>query len=253
MRTDFEYINKISKRNDFEKILAFKSYFSKIITSGITLIAASILSGIGTDSWTFIKNVLTNSSLFSSINVWQIISYVLGIFGIILLVSALLQNKSDKRLHISKEDYKNKVFSSLEPNTNESKLDQDLSEIEFCIERWNRRAFMKNGYRREIEIKTIWKNVPKIREHSQKIKKKLKLLRNAHSRDHVTWQSVDEIADRIAKLGVDVESVFQYKLVKEINKTPQDKINKLLSDGDSICDDLKSIILKLEKLRGTLD
>lgn len=217
------------------------------------MLVASILFAIITDSWGFIKKVLTDSSLVYSINVLQIIPYVLGIIGIILVIVALLQNKSEKRQRITEENHGDGAFSWLEPKTNESKLDQVLHEIEFFIERWNSRAFRKRGYRREIEIKTLNKNTSKIREHSQKIKKKLNLLRKAHSRDYVTWQSVDDIADRIAKLGVDTESVFQHKLMKEINKTPQDKINQLLSNGDSICDDLKSIILKLEKLRGTLD
>ena len=233
--------------------MVLKSYFSKIITSGITLIVASILSAIGTDSWSFIKQGLADSSLFSSINILQIIPYVLGIIGIFLVAMALIQNKSRKKLHSDKENYGDSAFSWLKQNTNESKLDQVLHEVEFFIEKWKQRGFMKTGYRRDIEIKTIWKNIPKIREHSQIIKKKLNLLRKVHSRDYATLQSVDEIADRIAKLGVDVESVFQYKLMKEIKKTPQEKINKLLFDGDLICDDLKLEILKLEKIRGTLD
>jgi len=227
-------------------MLTFKSYFSKIITGGFTLIAASILSGIGTDAWSSIKNWLVDPSLLSSISSWQIISYMLGGFGILLVGLAILQKKKlEKTLSLTKSSYKK--------NTNESKLDQVLHEIEFFIERWNTRYFLKMGYRRDIELKTIWKNVPKIRKHSQQIKIKLKLLRDSNSRYYDTWNSTDEIADRIAKLGVDVESIFQHKLVKEVKKTPQDKINQLLSDGDKICIDSKFIILQLEKLRGVLD
>lgn len=61
----------------------------------------------------------------------------------------------------------------------------------------------------------------------------------------VTLQTLNKIADRMIELGIEIESIFP-----TVHSNPNiETIKKILSDGDTICEDLKTNKEQLEKLR----
>jgi hypothetical protein len=135
--------------------------------------------------------------------------------------------------------------------TYDSKLDELILEIELFIRKWRTSTFLKTCYRRDIELKGMWGNRGKIREHSRQISKKIRPLQNLHIGGiDTTISLLSSITDKMVDLGLEVETTFQSaKKIAEISKSEPNKIKHLISDGDKICHDLNDIISRLEKSR----
>jgi hypothetical protein len=77
-----------------------------------------------------------------------------------------------------------------------------IQELDSFINKWKISTAFKPGYRREIEMMTMWHNIRKIREHSHEIHRKIRQLRDFKVDDvEVILDSVTDIADRLANLG----------------------------------------------------
>ncbi len=139
--------------------------------------------------------------------------------------------------------------SNLE-QTPKFKLKDLINEIDLFVNRWKRRYVGKTGYGQQIILRSITGDeCNKIRDHSWEIQTKIKPVRDLRieNSDNVL-NSLGEIADRMAELGVNVENTFQFKLMKQVDKIEQSAIDNLLSEGDKICDDLKSVTKQLVQL-----
>jgi hypothetical protein len=106
-------------------------------------------------------------------------------------------------------------------------------------------------YKRAIEMKTMWKNRQKIREHSKNIRNKIKPLRSLQTQSlKEVLECLESIIDKMVDLGLEVESTFETtKTIKIDLESEPNKINRLILDGDNICRDLTNIVSQLEKLR----
>ena len=134
-------------------------------------------------------------------------------------------------------------------STTESKLDDLIQELDFFIEKWRKSTFGKVCYRKDIEAKAMWQNRGKIREHSREIRKKTKPLRRLQG-FKPTLDSLEDIVDKMVDFGLEVESTFETtKTINEALQTEPNRINRLMSEGDRICEDLTNIVSQFEKLR----
>ena len=139
---------------------------------------------------------------------------------------------------------KRALISKSEPN-----LGDLLKEIEFFIQKWRKSTFLKVCYRREIEMKSMWQNRGKIREHSREIRQRIRPLRRLQG-SKPTLDSLENIINRMVDLGLEVESTFETtKTINEALQTEPNRINRLMYEGDRICEDLTNIVSQLEKLR----
>jgi hypothetical protein len=92
-------------------------------------------------------------------------------------------------------------------------------------------------------------NRKKVKEHSTKIRKKIKPLRRLPYSKSVL-DSLTTILDEMFSLGQGIESTFASNITREeLLRIEQNKIDSLVSKGDVICNELTSIVSQLERLR----
>lgn len=212
-----------------------------------------------------IKLFLMNIGINESINfdVLKVILFIIGIAGVSIISYILLsqlhryKRKERKLDPITNNNIKTEYSSTKQKipyrkSTPDSKLSDLIDEIELFINKWYIETFLNPNYRKKIIkrwLKSDRKMINKIKEHPREISRKIIPLKKLNIMEaESTLNLLNEIVDRMTKLGIEVESIFQ--TVKSYPE--QEKVNKIISDGDSICEDLRIVKEQLEKLRKNL-
>jgi uncharacterized membrane protein len=133
--------------------------------------------------------------------------------------------------------------------TSESKLDDLIKEIDSFVIGWREGSGILAGYRTYIQKRKMFTTRKKIKEHSTKIRKKIKPLRRL-SYSKTILDSLIIILDKMFALGQEIESTFASNISSnELLRMEQDRIDHLVSEGDNICQELMDVVSKLESLR----
>ena len=133
--------------------------------------------------------------------------------------------------------------------TSESKLDDLINEIDSFIVGWREGSGILAGYRTYIQKRRMFTTRKKIKEHSTKIRRKIKPLRRL-SYSKTTLDSLITILDKMFAFGQEIESTFVSNISSsELLRMEQDRIDRLVSEGDNICKELMDVVSKLESLR----
>lgn len=204
----------------------------------VATIGSGFFNGIGTQFWSTIQSVITNSPNTSPITFQQILQYIA--LGFVVFSVPIW--------------WLSKIKTSRGNQTPEYKLMELIGTIKIFIKKWNKNTppFLVSSYRTQILGRTIWNQKPeKILEHSILIKRKIATvselqIKNASS----VLKSLTKISNDMSTLGSKIEmTVMTLRQEEEALAKDPKVFNNFVSDGDKICDDLKLMLIELEKLR----
>ncbi len=193
--------------------------------------------------FTFFINLITSQKIPTN--------EILAVTGIVMIiVFAIIAYSLVMKL-------KNYLVARKKPTdtTAEYLFDDLLKEIEKFIRKWKKGPPFVSGYRRQIELKSMWGDRVKIGKHETEIRTAVRALRNAIINEQV-WKlldlldSIEVTLNKMVDLGSEVEIIFETQ--KDIKNTRPEKFGKLLSRGNIIRDELSIHKANLKKLRGTL-
>jgi hypothetical protein len=215
---------------------------AKTIAKFIMLsIAGAIATKFIDQVWLFLTDLGNKSDLH--FEEWQAI---VGIIALVISGAIGLQ----LILHFKSCREKQKLTKNI---TLEDILDDLINEIELFIKNWERGIplLTGGGYRGEIESKAMWRNRKKIRRHATEIRKKTNSLRNQITGIETDVISqINENLDRMVVFGLEVEEIFELQeTIQQSLKLDPNKMERLVSEGDSITQEFKRHIAGLEKLR----
>jgi hypothetical protein len=133
--------------------------------------------------------------------------------------------------------------------TSKSKLDELIQEIEDFIKKWSKGPSLGVSYRMDIEERAMMGNREKIKEYSEEIYSKINRLRRFRG-SKATLDSLETVADKMSNLGKEVSSTFGREVTRnQLLGMEQNRIDRLVSEGDTICRELEDIVSQLKKLR----
>ena len=146
--------------------------------------------------------------------------------------------------------FRNYLKSKKAKETVEANLDILLHDIQDFIKKWRVTRFLRPSYRREIQRKSIGYSRFMVSNHANAIRSSTKGVKVLVNPNENLFTSLDEIVTAMAKLGLDIEQVFE--TVAIINQTSELKLSEMVSIGDNICVKFRNIIPQLEELKKRL-
>jgi hypothetical protein len=134
-------------------------------------------------------------------------------------------------------------------SSSEAKVDDLVKEIEDFITNWREGSGILDGYRAHIEQRKMLWYRGKIKEHSTKIRKKIRPLRKVPD-SRAVLDSLGAVLDKMFVYGREIESIFASNLPQDkLSRIEQTEIDRLVTEGDNICKELEGVVLQLEKFR----
>lgn len=148
---------------------------------------------------------------------------LLAIVGIVAIAAFAIIGYS--LIHRLRNYLTSKKQKPIDPNP-EFLFDELLKEIEKFIRKWKKGPPFVSGYRRQIELKSMWGDRVKIGKHETGIRTAVKALRSAIISEQV-WKLLDSLdsievtLNKLVDLSSEVEMIFETQ--KDINKTNPEK------------------------------